>query len=63
MFSLGNGASEDFVEEANDGLVDLGDEGDLDRELADKTDEGSRQYISGYIARKVSSMFNLSQRL
>ena len=39
MFSLGNGASEDFVEEANDGLVDLGDEGDLDRELADKTDE------------------------
>ena len=58
MFSLGNGASQDFVEEANDGLVDLGDEGDLDRELADKTDEGSRQYIAGYIARKVSSIYH-----
>ena len=57
MFSLMDGASEaeEFVEEANDGLVDLGDEGDLEQELADKTDKGSLQYISGYIARKVSS--------
>ena len=58
MFSLGEGASQDFVEEANDGLVDCGDEGHLDSELADKTDEGSLQYISGYIARKVSSNYH-----
>ena len=60
MFSLVDGASEDFVDEANDGLIDLGDEGDLDRELVDKTDTGSLQYVSGYIAlaRKVSSNYH-----
>ena len=41
----------------SDGLVDLGDEETLERELAEKTDKGSLQYISGYIARKVSSNF------
>ena len=58
MFSLEEGASKEFEEEANDGLVDCGDEGHLDRELADKTDEGSLQYISGYIALKVSSDYH-----
>ena len=61
MFNLVNGASEDFEEEANDGLVDLGDEGELERDLADKTDKGSLQYISGYVARKVSSNYHEEQ--
>ena len=46
MFILVEGTSKDFVEEANDGLLNYGDEGHQDRELADKTDEGSLQYIS-----------------
>ena len=58
MFSLAQGASDDFEEEANDGLIDLGDEEDLERELGNKTDQGSLQYISGYIARKVSRRYH-----
>ena len=58
MLGLVDGASENFVEEANDGLVDLGDEETLEQELAEKTDEGSRQYISGYIAHKVSLTYH-----
>ena len=58
MFIVVEGASKDFGEEANDGLLNCGDEGNQDRELADKTDEGSLQYISGYIARKVSSNYH-----
>ena len=54
MFSLGDGAADDFMEESNDGLIDLGDEEDLERELGNTTDKGSLQYISGYIAHKVS---------
>ena len=46
MFILVEGTSKDFVEEANDGLLNCGDEGHQDRELTDKTDEGSLQYIS-----------------
>ena len=57
MFSLVDGASEDFKDEASDGLVDLGDGETLERELAEKTDKGSLQYISGFIARKVSSNY------
>ena len=57
MFSLTDGASKDFKDEASDGLVDLGDEETLERELAEKTDKGSLQYISGFIARKVSSNY------
>ena len=55
MFILVEGTSKDFIEEANDGLLNCGDEAHQDRELADKTEEGSFQYISGYIALKVSS--------
>ena len=58
MFILVEGTSKDFVEEANDGLLNCGDEGHQDWELADKTDEGSLQYISGYIALKVSSDYH-----
>ena len=58
MFIVVEGASKDFGEEANDGLLNCGDEGNQDRELADKTDEGSLQYISGYIARKFSSNYH-----
>ena len=58
MFSLAQGASDDFEEEANDGLIDLGDEEDLERELGNKTNQGSLQYISGYIARKVSRRYH-----
>ena len=58
MMSEQEGAYKDFGEEANDGLLNCGDEGNQDRELADKTDEGSIQYISGYIARKVSSNYH-----
>ena len=58
MFILVEGTSKDFIEEANDGLLNYGDEGHQDRELADKTDEGSLQYISGYIALKVSSDYH-----
>ena len=57
ILRLEDGATEDFVEEENDGLVDLGDEETLEQELAEKTDKGSLQYISGYIARKVSSNY------
>ena len=46
MFILVEGTSTAFVEEANDGLLNCGDEGHQDRELADKTDKGSLQYIS-----------------
>ena len=63
ILRLEDGATEDFVEEANDGLVDLGDEGDLDRELADKTDEGALQYIIGFIARKVSRRYHKTQEI
>ena len=59
MYILVEGTSKDFVEEANDGLLNCGDEGHQDRELADKTDEGSLQYISGYIALKVSSDYHI----
>ena len=62
MLSLTDGVTEDFVEEANDGLVDLGDEGDLVRELGDQTDQGSLQYITGFIARKVSSRYHKEQK-
>ena len=57
MLRLMDGASEGFIEEENDGLVDLGDEETLEQELAEKTDKGSLQYISGFIARKVSSNY------
>ena len=57
IFSLGDGASDDFMEESNDGLIDLGDEEDLERELGNTTDKGSLQYISGFIAHKVSSYY------
>ena len=50
------------MEEANDGLVDLDDEGDLVRELGDQTDQGSLQYITGFIARKVSSRYDKEQK-
>ena len=49
MFSLAQGASDDFVEEANDWLIDLGDEEDLERELGNKTDKSSLQNISELI--------------
>ena len=49
MFSLAQGASDDFVEEANDWLIDLGDEEDLERELGNKTDQSSLQNISELI--------------
>ena len=62
MLSLTDGVTEDFVEEANDGLVDLGDEGDLEGELGDQTDQGSLQYITGFIARKVSSRYHKEQK-
>ena len=58
MFILVEGTSKDFIEEANDGLWYCGDEGHQDRDPADKTDEGSLQYISGYIALKVSSDYH-----
>ena len=41
MFILVEGTSKDFIEEANDGLLNCGDEAHQDRELADKTEEGS----------------------
>ena len=58
MFILVERTSKDFIEEANDGLLNCGDEAHQDRELADKTDEGSLKYISGYIALKVSSDYH-----
>ena len=44
MFILVERTSKDFIEEANDGLLNCGDEAHQDRELADKTEEGSFQY-------------------
>ena len=58
MFILVEGTSKAFIEEANDGLLNCGDEAHQDRELADKTEEGFFQYISGYIALKVSSDYH-----
>ena len=43
-------------------LRDLGDEGDLEMELGDQTDQGSLQYITGFIARKVSSRYHKEQK-